>query len=311
MALDPQARALLDYLDESGAPTLDQLDPDSARKVYERGCEVWRGNPPTPHAVRSLSIAGPACELHALLYQPSEDSNLPLLVFFHGGGFTIGSSKSHDAVCRSLCVEAKCLVVSVDYRLAPEAKFPAAVEDAWAALNWVVNNAAKLGADVDRIAIGGDSAGANLSAVVCLMAKEAGGPTLVHQLLIYPGTDTSRQFDSHQKFARGYRLTADLLAWFYHHYFDKNTDTAQWRASPLNAPDHSGLPPAFILSAGFDPLQDENRAYADKLAASGVPVQYSHYAGMIHGFITMAGVFDQTRIALSECAEQLRLAFRT
>lgn len=309
MSLHKQVQALLAEAAASSAPLLHTVPVDVARKLYDKGTELTRGQPPEPLSVDSLSLPGPASDLTAWLYRPSSQSDLPLLVFFHGGGFTIGSLQSHDVVCRTLCVEANCLVLSVDYRMGPEHRYPAAVEDAWAATRWAAANAARLGADPRRIAVGGDSAGGNLAAVVCLLARDANAPPLVQQLLIYPCTDMSCEFPSHTRFADGYRLTRDLIEWFYQHYFAPDEDILHWRASPLRANDFRGLPPALVMSAGFDPLQDENRAYASKLEAAGVPVHYSHYGDMIHGFITMPGPLDRAREALSECAAVLRVAF--
>lgn len=309
MSLDPQLKAYLDALEELGAPPLHLVPVDAARKMYEKAAEQTRGTPPELFAVEELVIPGPESELKAWLYRPSEQDKLPMLVYFHGGGFTIGSLHSHDAVCRYLSKEANCLVLSVDYRLAPEHKYPAAVEDAWAATCWAVNNAKSLGGDPDRVAVGGDSAGGNLAAVVCLMAREAGDPQLAYQLLIYPGIDMTCSLPSHDTFADGYRLTRDLITWFYQAYFTKDDDVTEWQASPINAHSLAGLPPAFILSAGFDPLQDENKSYAYKLEAAGVEVQYSHYPDMIHGFVTMPGILSRAREALSESAAALRKAF--
>lgn len=310
MSLHPQIKAYLDAMEELGAPPLHTVPVDVARQMYEKGAEQTCGTPPQPHAIEELDIPGPASKLKAWLYRPSGETNLPVLVYFHGGGFTIGSLQSHDCVCRTLCVETGCIVISVDYRLAPEHKYPAAVEDAWAATCWVVNNARKLGADPDRVAVGGDSAGGNLAAVVCLMAKEAGDPQLSYQLLIYPGTDMTCSLPSHTTFAEGYRLTRDLITWFYEAYFTREDDVTEWQASPLNAREFVGLPPAFILSAGYDPLQDENRSYAYKLEGAGVEVTFSHYPDMIHGFYTMPGILDSARKALSESAAALRKAFK-
>ncbi len=309
MSLDPQAKALLDKLEAAGTPPLNAYSPQESRVVYDKASELARGTPAEPHAIETLSIPGPGGPLRTWLYRPSAEDNLPLLLYFHGGGYTIGSLESHDVVCRALCVEAHCLVAAVDYRLAPEHKYPAAVEDSWAALNWLADQASTLGADPARIAVGGDSAGGNLATVLCLKARDAGAPGLVFQLLIYPGTDMSCDFPSHREFASGYRLTSELIDWFYGHYFSPDDDTSHWQASPLNAPDHENLPPALVLSAGFDPLQDEERAYADKLAAAGVAVDYRHYPSMIHGFITMPGLIDEAGRALSDCAGRLRQAF--
>ena len=309
MTLDPQAQALLQQIEASGSEPMNELSPTEARLLYDAAAELLRGSPPQPHSIDSVAIPGPDSTLQSRLYRPSAAQRLPLLVYFHGGGYTIGSLDSHDSVCRSLCVEADCLVISVDYRLAPEHKYPAAIEDAWAATRWLASHAAELGADPSRLAVAGDSAGGNLAAVVCLMAKAAGEPKIDLQLLIYPGIEMTCAFKSHQSFGSDYRLTRELIAWFYGHYFSTQDDKTQWQASPINAPDLAGLPPAFILTAGYDPLQDEAKAYADKLALAGVAVKHSHYAGMIHGFITMPGAIDKAGEALTECADELRRAF--
>ncbi len=309
MSLNAQLKAYLDAMDALGTPAINSVPVDVARTMYDKGAEYSKGTPPEPFAVESLLIEEGDSQLKAWLYRPSEKKKLPILVFFHGGGFTIGSLQSHDAVCRHLCVEADCLVLSVDYRLAPEHKYPAAIEDAWAATCWAVNNAKRLGGDPDRVAVGGDSAGGNLAAIVCLMAREAGDPQIAFQLLIYPLIDMTCSMPSHTTFANGYRLTRDLITWFYESYVSKDDDITHWRASPINAHSLAGLPPAYILSAGFDPLQDENKSYAYKLEAAGVPVVHSHYGDMIHGFYTMPGILDRAREALSESAAELRRAF--
>lgn len=307
--LDPQAKALLESIEKSGAPPYNAYTAREARLIYDKASDLVRGSPPEPFAIEEIEIPGRNGSIPAWIYKPSAEDNLPVLIYYHGGGYTIGSLKSHDCVCRGICVEAKCIVVSVDYRLAPENKYPAAVEDAWDAAKWVANQAESIGGDLKNIAIGGDSAGGNLTAVVSLLAKASDNPQFVFQLLIYPGTDMTCSFESHNKFGEGYRLTNELLAWFYDHYFSQNDDITHWKASPLNAKDLSDLPPAFMISAGFDPLQDENKAYADKLKASGVAIKHSHYAGMIHGFLTMPGAIDKAKDGISECAAELRKAF--
>ena len=309
MTLDPQALALLDAVEQSGSPAFNTLSAVDARALYDKGAAAVQGSPPQPQEITTLSIPGPAGDIPTRVYKPGSDSGLPVLIYFHGGGYVIGSLESHDCVCRTLCVEANCIVVAVDYRLAPEHKYPAAIDDCWAATRWLAENAGSLGGDNDRVAVGGDSAGGNLAAVVCLKAKAAGSPRLVHQLLIYPGTDMSCSFASHETFGQGYRLTNELIDWFYALYFEAGSDIDHWQASPLNADDLSGLPPALVLSAGFDPLQDEDKAYADKLAQAGVQVKYSHYETMLHGFIAMPGALDQAKAALSECAAELRNVF--
>lgn len=310
MTLDPQAQTLLDKVEESGISPYETMSPQIARMFYDKACEIARGEPPEPAKVEDIVIPGPDCDLPARCYWSSEQSNLPVLVFFHGGGYTIGSLDSHDAVCRHLCVGAECLVVSLDYRLAPEHKFPAANEDAYAATCWIAEHAGELGGDPARLAVAGDSAGGNLSAVTCLRAREAGSPDICYQLLIYPGTDMTESYPSHRDYGEGYLLTSSLIDWFHTNYLPEDVDPKDWRGSPLHAADHSGLPPAHVITAGYDPLQDEGKAYAEKLRAAGVAVSFTHYEGMLHGFITQPGFIDKTTDALSECADKLRVVFQ-
>jgi acetyl esterase len=244
------------------------------------------------------------------IYRPVDlEGPLPVLIFFHGGGFVIGDRDTHDVPCHRLSLGAECLVVSVDYRLAPEHPFPAAVDDAWAATRWVVEHAAELGGDPARVAVGGDSAGGNLSAIVCHLAKQDGAPKLVYQLLIYPGTDLTCGMRSHETLGKGYRLTTELLDWFMGHYFTQGGDRRQLTASPLFADDFTGLPAALVVTAGYDPLKDEGRAYADRLREAGVATDLVEYEGMIHGFITMGRFIDATDDALAVCGSALREAF--
>ena len=307
--LHPQAQLLLDKIRLAGIPPYDTLGPVVARQYYDKACEMARGSPPVPAQVRDILIPGPATSLRARVYRPRDEANLPILVFFHGGGYTIGSLHSHDAVCRHLSVEGDCIVVAVDYRLAPEHPFPAAPDDAYAATCWVAKHGAQLGGDPQRIAVGGDSAGGNLSAVTCLQAKTCGGPKLVFQLLIYPGTDMTRSFPSHKAYGEGYLLTTALIDWFHDNYLGSQGREVDWMASPLHAADLQGLPPAHVITAGFDPLQDEGIAFGEKLEAAGVRVSFSHYPGMLHGFITQPGFITDARVALTECAGELRRAF--
>jgi acetyl esterase len=234
---------------------------------------------------------------------------LPALVFFHGGGWTIGDLDTHDVVCRQLALGAGCAVFSVDYRLAPEHPFPAAVDDCFFATRYIHSNAEKLQIDPGRIAVGGDSAGGNLAAVVALMAREQGGPPLAYQLLIYPATDQRCQFASHERNGEGYLLTRDGIRFFRGAYLPNEADRAAWRASPLLAASHAGLPPALVLTAGYDPLVDEGRAYAERLAKAGVEVAYREYSDMVHGFVLFGGVVDAANAAVNECCRQLRRAF--
>jgi acetyl esterase len=231
---------------------------------------------------------------------------LPALVFFHGGGWTIGDLDTHDVVCRQLAIGARCVVFSVDYRLAPESPFPAAVEDCVSATRYVLRNSHSLKIDPARIAVGGDSAGGNLAAVVALAMR---GEGIAFQLLIYPATDQRCEFPSHRRNGTGYLLTSEGIEYFRGCYLPNRKDWTDWRASPLLASDHSNLPPAFVLTAGYDPLVDEGRAYADALAKAGVEVAYREYADMVHGFVLFGGVIDGANAALAECCEQLRSAF--
>ena len=232
MTLDPQAQELLDKVERSGIPPYDKLAPKLARQFYDKACEIARGEPPEPFKVADIIIPASSSDLTARCYHSAERTDLPILMFYHGGGYTIGSLDSHDAVCRHLCVKADCLVVSVDYRLAPEHQFPAANEDAYAATCWVAEHAGELGADSSRMAVAGDSAGGNLSAVTCLKAREFGFPKLCYQLLIYPGTDMTESFPSHQEFGEGYLLTSALIRWFHNNYLPDNTDLKTGEVHP-------------------------------------------------------------------------------
>lgn len=312
MTLDPQAQQFLEIAERSRRPLLESLAPVEARRFYDEMAALAGGEPPKVFAVRDMEIAGPLGPIPLRIYTPRdpEGSSMPVLIYYHGGGYVIGSRDSHDVPCRNLALEADCIVVSVDYRMAPEYPFPEPVEDCWAAATWIVHNAASFGGRADLVAVGGDSAGGNLATVMCLMAKERGGPVFVHQLLVYPGTDMTRNFPSHVELAEGYRLTKPLLDYFMGHYFSgENQDQTDVLCSPLFADDLSGLPPALIISAGYDPLRDENIAYYEKLRDAGVAVRHSHYPGMIHGFISMAGYLDAAKQCFRECGADLKQAF--
>jgi acetyl esterase len=302
--LDPQARALIDLMVERQLPPMHTLPPTEARRVYlERRFFTQPTQPPVGE-VRDLQTAG---GVRLRLYRPPQPGVHPVLVYFHGGGWTIGDLDSHDVLCRQLCLAADVAVVAVDYRMGPEHRFPAAVEDCVEAMRWVRSQAARLGLDATRLAVGGDSAGGNLAAVVCLVLRNAGDPPPVFQLLIYPATDMRAVAPSHTTNGQGYLLTSDLIAYFRGHYVDE-ASWADWRASPLLAPDLGGLPPALVLTAGFDPLRDEGRQYADALSAAGNRVQYVCFERQIHGFITMSKVLDEARSAVALCAAVLKEA---
>jgi len=233
-----------------------------------------------------------------------------VLVFYHGGGFVIGDLESHDGLCRSLTNGAGCVTVAVDYRLAPEAKFPAAVEDCYAATQWVAENAARLNADANRLAVGGDSAGGNLSAVISILARDRRTPRIIFQLLIYPATDITCSAPSH-KTNTEYVLTPADIRWFMGHYLRNEADRINPMASPTFAASFSALPPALIITAEFDPLRDEAEDYGQKLRAAGVPVQVSRYEGMVHGFVSMADMLDKGKQGAAEAAAALKKAFAT
>lgn len=270
--------------------------------------------PPPIGSVRDLAAPGPRGPIPLRLYRPAgvaDASALPLLVYFHGGGWVIGDLDTHDVACRTLAAGAGIAVLAVDYRLAPEHRFPAAVDDCIAAVRFARAEAAALGADATRIAVGGDSAGGNLAAVVCLALRDAGEPLPAFQLLIYPATDMRAVAPSHTANGQGYMLTADSIAYYREHYMPDAAEWADWRASPLLAPDHAHLPPALVLTAGFDPLRDEGRQYADALSGAGVACQYICFERQIHGFVTMGRVIDEANTALDLCATALRRALGT
>jgi len=262
------------------------------------------------HHVEDREVPGPAGAIPARLYRPAADGPLPLLVYFHGGGWVLGGLASHDSVCRSLANGAGCAVLAIDYRLAPEHRFPAAVDDCYAATEWAAANAATLGADPKRVAVGGDSAGGNLTAVVAQLARDRGAPSLRFQLLVYPATDAGYDTPSYHENATGYLLELDGMRWFYDHYLGGASDRSDPRASPLRTRDLRGLPPALVITAEFDPLRDEGERYAVRLREAGVPVTLHRYDGMIHGFFAMGSVLDQGKLSVAEAAAALRAALR-
>jgi acetyl esterase len=306
MSLHPQIAALLERVARSPLPAYHTVPAFVARRIYRDTRAVLAPKPPEVAETRLL-IFNHAIAVRA--YRPVLNETLPALVFFHGGGWTIGDLDTHDVVCRQLALGARCAVFSVDYRLAPEHPFPAALEDCFSTTQYVFSNAQKLKVDPARIAVGGDSAGGNLAAVVALMARDAGAPPLAYQLLIYPATDQRCDFPSHERNGQGYLLTKEGIQFFRAGYLPNPKDRTDWRASPLLAASHADLPPAFVLTAGYDPLLDEGRAYAERLAKSGVEVAYREYSDMVHGFVLFGGVVDTANGAVTECCERLRGAF--
>jgi acetyl esterase len=308
MPLDPQARALMDQFTAMGLPAFHQQTVQEARDAIV-AFATSAGEPEAVAKIENRTIPGPVGTIPVRVYTPEAPAPLPVLVFYHGGGWVIGNLDSHDGTCRTLANAARCLVVSVDYRLAPEHPFPAPAEDCYAALRWVADNAKPLGGDPGRIAVGGDSAGGNLSAVVSQMARDRKGPRLVYQLLIYPVTDAPSTNASYRDNSEGYFLTTEMMQWFWNHYVAKGTDDPY--ARPLRAKSFANLPPALVITAEFDPLRDEGEAYAANLREAGVPVRMSRYDGMIHGFFGMTAFLDRARAAVGEAAGALREAFGT
>jgi acetyl esterase len=306
MSLHPQVAALLERVARSPLPPYHTVPAFVARRIYRDTRAALSPKPPQIAEVKLLVADG---QIAMRAYRPVHGETLPALVFFHGGGWTIGDVDTHDVVCRQLAISARCAVFSVDYRLAPEHPFPAAVDDCFLATRYVHRNAPALGIDAARIAVGGDSAGGNLAAVVALMARDSGGPPLAYQLLIYPATDQRCQFPSHERNGEGYLLTKEAVRFFRAAYLPDRKDRTDWRASPLLAASHANLPPAFVLTAGYDPLVDEGRAYAERLAQTGADVAYKEYSDMVHGFVLFGGVLDPANVALADCAERLRGAF--
>jgi acetyl esterase len=306
MPLDPQARALLDQMQAIGFPELGSLPAPELRARLE-AMRV-----PLPVAavkhVEDRAIPGPGGRIPLRIYTPDAASPRPAIVFLHGGGWVIGNLESHDGTCRELANRAGATVVSVDYRLAPETRFPGAAEDCFAATRWVVENAAALGADPRRVAVAGDSAGGNLAAVVAQISRDRGGPPLRFQLLVYPVADADFERASYRDNADGYFLTRAAMQWFWDQYVPNAAQRADPYASPLRARSLAGLPPALVISAEFDPLRDEGEAYAEALRRAGVAVQCSRYDGQIHGFFGMGYAIDRARSALDEAATALRKA---
>ncbi|HYL88884.1 MAG TPA: alpha/beta hydrolase [Burkholderiales bacterium] len=295
---------MLDRVARSPLPPYHTVSAFVARRIYRDTRAVLAPKPPEVAQVQLLAFENYAMRV----YRPVPDETLPALMYFHGGGWTIGDLDTHDVLCRQLALGARCVVFSVDYRLAPEHPFPAAVDDCLAATRYVAENAAKL--KIHGVAVGGDSAGGNLAATVAILARDAGGPALAFQLLIYPATDQRLGTSSHERNGQGYLLTRDAIHYFRHAYLPNERDWSDWRASPLLAKSHANLPRAFVITAGYDPLLDEGREYADRLRAAGVKVDYREYPGMVHGFILFGGVVDTANAAVAECGAALRAAFQ-
>lgn len=307
--LTPQMRSVLERMARAGHPPLHTRTPQEARIAYQAGADVLEVPKAALARVEDLQIpTRDGAQLPARLYAPSTDKGLPLLLYTHGGGFTIGNIATHDILCRELARLAGCMVVSLDYRLAPEHRFPTASNDAWDTLQWLAANAERLGADPQRLAVGGDSAGGTLAAVNAIQARDAGLP-LALQLLIYPGCAAHQDTPSHATFARGLVLEEPAISWFFGHYVTTREEREDWRFAPLLAPDVEGVAPAWIGLAECDPLVDEGVDYADKLRLAGVPVDLDIYRGVTHEFIKMGRAIPEARKAHADAARALRLAF--
>ena len=310
MPLDPQAKAVLDQFASMGGQQLHEMSVAQARELI-LGMVALGGEPESIARVENRTVPGPAGQIPVRIYTPVGTAPFPVLVYFHGGGWVIGNLDTHDGICRSLANRVGCLVVSVDYRLAPEHRFPAAPEDCYAATRWLAEHAGSLGGDKGRIAVGGDSAGGNLAAVVALMARDRGGPKLAFQLLVYPATDTDFETRSYRENSEGYFLTRADMVWFWNHYAPRDEDRRNPYAAPLRAASLRGLPPALVITAEFDPLCDDGNAYAARLREDGVPVRLSQQDGLIHGFFQMGAVIDRGRASVDEASRALKDAFAT
>jgi acetyl esterase len=312
--LHPQLAILLEKAASSPLPPYHDVPPAVARRFYRDTRAPLTPDPPPVESMQLLLAPGKGGPVPLRAYRPKgagKDEVLPALLYIHGGGWVIGDLDTHDVVCRTLANGARCAVFSVEYRKAPESPFPAAVDDCLSSLTFISKNSGSLKIDPARIAVGGDSAGGNLAAAISLLARDAGGPAISFQLLIYPATDHRLSHPSIDSNGEGYLLTKKVMQYFRGHYLPREADWLDWRASPLLAKSLAKLPPAYVLTAGFDPLRDEGKAYADRLAREGVKTEYRNYADMVHGFITMGRVLDTANAALADCAQALKKAWGT
>ncbi|WP_035867411.1 alpha/beta hydrolase [Kitasatospora cheerisanensis] len=310
MPLHPQAEAMRRQRAAAGTPPLYTRTLGEARAADLADIRAAAGNPEPVGSVEELSVPGPGGALPLRVYRPESDGELPVLLYLFGGGWTLGSPDTSDAICRRLTNAVGCVTVSVGYRLAPEHPFPAAVHDVLAAAEWIAGHGDELGVDAGRFAVGGDSAGGNLAAALTLAAQERGGPALRHQLLVYPNTDHGADTPSVREHDDPLLFNRRSVAWYWGHYLADPADGANPLASPLRAASLAGLPPATVITAEYDPLRDEGEAYAEALRAAGVPVGLRRYEGMPHGFFAMAGVLDDGRDAQRYAADRLREALR-
>jgi acetyl esterase len=310
--LHPQAKQVCDLIVASGRPPIETLSPAEARQAFLASRPILQPDPEPVGEIVALQAEGAAGPIPLRLYRgrgADKGKPQPALIYFHGGGWVIGDLESHDQLCRALANAIPSIVVSVDYRLAPEHRFPAAAEDAIAATRWIAGNAARLGIDGSRLAVGGDSAGGNLATVVAIDARDRGGPRLAMQLLIYPSTDMRMGWPSLERHAEQLPLTRAGMQWFVAHYLRNPADKSDWRASPLTAQSLARLAPALVITASFDPLCDEGQAYAEALGKAGVAVTHEQFEGQIHGFVTMGRIIADSARAIALSAAALKQAF--
>ena len=324
MKIDPQMAEVLDQLGKYNPPAIETLSPEQARnvplldyaardlvasKLAARLLTVASPNPEQVASVHHLTIPGRETEILLRVYTPAGDGPFPVLIYFHGGGFVLANLDIYDSSPRALANAAECIVVSVTYRLAPEYKFPAAMEDAYSATQWVFDHAMEFNGDPNRIAIGGESAGGNLATVVCLMAIERRGALPIHQLLIYPVVDFAAQRDSYRTYASAKPLSAAMMPWFTKHYLNTQQEAENPYVSPIRARSLAGLPPATLINAEIDPLRDDGFDYSEALQAAGVPVTHHLFEGVTHEFFGLAGIVDKAREAVRQAASELKDAF--
>jgi acetyl esterase len=309
MPLDPQLQQMRDRRERDNVTPVHTMSLEAARAADLASIQAAGGSPEPVHEVTDHWLPGPDGDLQLRVYRPSADGPLPVLMYFFGGGWVLGTVDTADGIARNLANAAGCIVAVAGYRLAPEHPFPAAIEDCWAATSWVAANAAQLGADPARIAVGGDGAGGNLAAALTLMAQEAGDLKLVGQLLVYPNTDQLADDESLRENSDPWLFNHHSVRWYREHYLADPDDATNPLASPLRAESLRGLPPALVITAEFDPLRDQGERYARRLAEDGVPVAVTRYEGMVHGFFAMAGTVDASQVALAQAAKQLRVWF--
>jgi acetyl esterase len=311
MALDKQAESWLQGMAETGLPPLNEMSVEDARAAYREAVKAFGIAAEPVEARTDLTIPGPAGSIPVRVYTPRGSGPFPVLVYFHGGGWVIGDLDTCDGPCTVLCNRAHTVVVSVNYRLAPEHKFPAAVEDCYAAMRWATLNGPLLNGDSERVAVGGDSAGATMAIVVSAMARDEGVTPPLFQLLIYPPADVNLDTASRRDNGNDYFLTTKMMRWFFEHYLADPSQESDWRVSPLRIPDPTGLPPALVLTAEYDPLRDEGELLAAMLVRGGATVTTKCYLGQMHGFVaSIGGAMDRGREALELAGGELRHAFR-